>query len=819
MNKTEIQNSVEDLLNDKILELKIDFDNASKAKDRFLLHTVKRLYRAYILFKYNKAYYEDFLLALRDYMLIFDTKIRLENDLIGADKYGISKDVQTKTYFSTYQLPNYINPDFVKQVFTGDADLYEDESQKYNLNTDPLIYQITGFSRFKTLSQKLSVYGALNTPPGYTTLVSLPTGGGKSLITQAIAYQSKGLTIVVVPTVSLAIDQVRTAKNNIRTENADKEIFAYHNGIDSKPILDAIKSKTARLLFISPEALINNQNFDNVIKSTNADKYLKNIIVDEAHIVVDWGASFRVDYQCLEPWRLKLMLTNSNIRTILLSATFEQRTINILKAMFSRDDKWIEIRCDSLRHEPRYTLVKTKSNKDKNEKLLELVRKLPHPMIIYTARPEDAENLKGFLAVKGINNVKTFTGLTNSAKRKALIDSWVNDEFEIMAATSAFGIGVDKNDVRTVIHAYVPPNPNTYYQELGRGGRDKMPSLSVMCVQPSDLDISFNRINKKVLTTEKIIGRWKSMYTSKRSLRKDNLVYIDTTIKPDYNTIDEFDDSPISDADQNWNIYVILLLRRYNLLKINEIEVQNGNYVFVVEILSDILRIFDQAQNDYIEKIRAEEWNYFKSSYNLMRNAIKHSNDRCWSEMFFETYDKVSEYCGGCGTHKEADESDFYDFPLKVPIKAPIKSIGEDQLEIFGTANEIVIFAKGAEKDRVLKALIKKQLSVLISPKSMEDFIHCLNLQASMMIIGPTELRALMQKSNFYFLSGLIAVIYDGSENEILKQLRLVNKYLSGAANIKLIHILPENVYFSEYDKMFTDFIDGPVISSTALLG
>lgn len=135
--------------------------------------------------------------------------------------------------------------------------------------------------------------------------------------------------------------------------------------------------------------------------------------------------------------------------------------------------------------------------------MLELVQKLPHPMIIYVARPEEADDIKNYLKDNGITNVQTFTGLTTGTKRKELIDRWSDDQFEIMIATSAFGVGVDKSDVRTVLHMYIPPNPNAYYQELGRGGRDRLPCLSVMCTHPEDLNIAFQRISKKVMTTEK----------------------------------------------------------------------------------------------------------------------------------------------------------------------------------------------------------------------------------------------------------------------------------------------------------------------------
>lgn len=107
------------------------------------------------------------------------------------------------------------------------------------------------------------------------------------------------------------------------------------------------------------------------------------------------------------------------------------------------------------------------------------------------------------LADEGIYNVETFTGLTSGPQRRQLINEWVDDKFEIMVATSAFGVGVDKADVRTVIHTYIPQNANAYYQELGRGGRDRLPCLSVMCLNPEDVTIGRDRITKRYLLLKK----------------------------------------------------------------------------------------------------------------------------------------------------------------------------------------------------------------------------------------------------------------------------------------------------------------------------
>ena len=130
-----------------------------------------------------------------------------------------------------------------------------------------------------------------------------------------------------------------------------------------------------------------------------------------------------------------------------------------------------------------------------------------------------------------------------------------------MIATCAFGVGVDKKNVRTVLHTYVPENPNKYYQEAGRGGRDGLPCLSCMIYTNQDVDSAFNFVSK-VITTEKLIGRWFSMLNSNKTQPLlDSRYLIDTYVKPDYNTDEEYIDS-ISNKDINWNVYVILFLRQ-----------------------------------------------------------------------------------------------------------------------------------------------------------------------------------------------------------------------------------------------------------------
>ena len=814
MDQKTIEKKVEDYLNRIATDLSIDFHSHSSF-EAFRLHTIKRLKYAFDLFSNNESFLNDFMLALRDYLLIFDTDILLPDHLIPNDNvFSIVRDQDSGRYFSSFQFPSYVNQKFALQAFQQEMPVASSMRQSYNLYTDPLIYHITGYTRFKSMAQKLAVYGALNTPYGYTTLVSLPTGGGKSLITQTMSYQQEGLTIVIVPTVSLAIDQERVAHKIIKSSSVESEIFSYHSGIDSAPILSAIEKKTARMLFISPEALLNNAKFNDVIQKANQSRYLKNIIIDEAHIVVDWGASFRVDYQCLESWRKKLMLTNPQIRTILLSATYEQHCINILKSFFSSDKKWIEVRCDSLRHEPRYIVVEAKSHKDQFNKMFELVTKLPHPMIIYTSCPQEADFIKDYLSTHGICNVNTFTGLTKSDERRELIDAWVDDQFEIMVATSAFGVGVDKGDVRTVLHMYIPQNANAYYQELGRGGRDRLPCLSVVCFRESDVDTAFGRISKRVMTTEKIVGRWDSMYNSMQSVHIGNQVQIDTSIKPNYSTADEVEDIPSSKADINWNIYVLLLLRRYNLIEINDVIPSYDKYLFIISILNDHLLVGDDHIFEIIDKIRTEEWDYYNDAFQLMKSAIKNRSRRCWSEMFFDTYDKVFEYCAGCNTHDEPDEGDFFDFSLKIPVRSPLAPFEQYQLSLFGDSKELIVFSDQTQFPALWTALLKKRLSTLVVPKTIviDDFLAQCTCKSNLLIIDSNELRDLLKKPNYYYVSGMVGIVYSGAEQDIYNTFRLVNKCFKNHPSIRIVHILSENIYFSSLGKSFTDLVQGPVI-------
>lgn len=729
----------------------------SNKREEYIYSIAMSLSLHWLRCKDSEDYKVDFECALRNYLLTVKRTIQIDNYVPSKrlKEFGLQQELSTGKIWANLVLPEFSNTELVKQLYMQDV-LEQRVDNVHNLNTNSFIEKLTGFEYFKSNEQKLAVTGALRVPYGFSCLVSMTTGGGKSLITQTVAYQEKGLTIVIVPTVSLMMDQYKNATDIIRS-NVKDEIFYYHSEGSLCKFYESLEKKTARILFVSPESLIKNKELRERIQQANSEKYLKNLIVDEAHIIIEWGSSFRIDFQCLDALRKNLLHDNKDIRTYLLSATYSDETIRQLKLFYADNDKWIEIRCEKLRHETRFDIIKCDNYGEKNNKILEAIDLLPRPMIVYVKSPEDAEKMKARLIERGYYNIHTFTGDTKNEHRLELIDKWKKDQFDLMIATCAFGVGVDKKNVRTVLHTYVPENPNKYYQEAGRGGRDGLPCLSSMIYTNQDIDSAFSFVSK-VITTEKLIGRWFSMLNSSKTQPLLNSKYlIDTYVKPDYNMDEEYIDS-ISNQDVNWNIYVILFLRRNGLLTIDDIQYVNNKYLFYISVDDRKILSNNNDTTLMIDNIRNSEWEKTEREFMLMKNNLSNVGKICWSDMFTKIYRKTHDYCAGCNEHTEL--TDFEDNKtLKKDIDKPLLDIDEKvDKYMFGAKCMLTISKEYIDS---LHGYLKNGVSVLVASDEIIVSVGKLQCESEtgLLYCNYNDFFELVSM-NKYFTSGVIAICF-----------------------------------------------------------
>lgn len=780
------------------------FNNQAVIPSNMLDDFIIRLQNNWSLYKENPKYKIDFEICLRDFLLKNKKPIKINNYIISdfGKKY-LDLFIFNEKIFIHPNYPNYVNVQFINECIDSLNKNNVFPKKTVHLETPKFIRDLTGFQNFKSEEQKICVLGSLKTPCGFTTLVSMSTGGGKSLVTQAVSYKEDCLTVIVVPTISLMIDQVRNAREIIKPKNLD-EITYYNSDSNAKEIVNLINNKIVKMLFLSPETLIKNYELRKALENAAIEGYFKNFIIDEAHIIVEWGASFRVDFQCIDAFRKHIIEMNKQLRTFLLSATFSKDTVQLLHDTFSECENWIEIRCESLRKEPRYNIIKASDYDAKKEKQLELIAKLPHPMIIYVHSPEDAENLKKQLQENDLNNIETFTGKTSTKDRDRIIKKWSNSELDIMIATCAFGVGVDKKNVRTVLHLYVPNNPNKFYQEAGRGGRDGNPCLSVLLYTQADIEASHGMV-QKTLTTEKLVGRWFSMLNSINTSKTgvDNIVYIDSSTKPNYAESTEYLDFA-NNQDINWNVYVILLLKRFKKIEVKDVEFDSSKktYLFKIKVLEN--ELFDEHSTfakKELDFIRSEEFARTNKEFELMEKMIKDINRNCVSETFCQVYNLVDEYCAGCNSHNEPS--------FTISKKVVKKSIKYIPIQFYNIENKSVYLMFYKNTNELPKSICEK-----IDTLVYDGYDYLQNNGFNFNVFSYSEFFSDCYDYPFLYGNKICLVL---GEKQFEKKILLdsISKMLTFAKkfNLKLLLLCEQDYFINSNGKKISEFVEGQIVN------
>lgn len=323
-----------------------------------------------------------------------------------------------------------------------------------------------GYDEFRPL-QKEIIEQVLNKED---CLVLMPTGGGKSLCFQLPTLLQEGLTVVISPLISLMKDQVDALTQN--GINAAYINSSLERG-EIEDIIVKVKNGDIKLLYIAPERL-SVPNFQELLHTLPIGLFA----IDEAHCISEWGHDFRPDYRNLN----KLRTNFPDIPIIALTATATQQVRDDIVKQLNLPKPHI-FTSSFNRQNLSYEVF---PKKDSFESILSLIELYPkESAIIYCFSRKDTESLAAKLKAHGHNAGTYHAGLT-ADKRKENQDAFIQDDIHIMVATIAFGMGIDKPDVRLVIHHSLPKSIEGYYQETGRAGRDGSPARCVLLFSTAD---------------------------------------------------------------------------------------------------------------------------------------------------------------------------------------------------------------------------------------------------------------------------------------------------------------------------------------------
>jgi ATP-dependent DNA helicase RecQ len=445
------------------------------------------------------------------------------------------------------------------------------------VEADPFWKAAIGHDYYLSVAQRQAARSVMLSPPGSTVLVVLPTGRGKTAVVWAPALlRGEGVSVVVVPTVVLALDMERRTRalaeqQGIALSPVDRYAYVGSLSDDAKASLrQAVRTGQQRILYTSPEALVSG--LSGPLLECASAGLLRQFVVDEAHLIDQWGQDFRPEFLTMAALRRRALAVAPAGRlpvTVLMSATVTGRHLDLFRETFGSPDGTSLVWGSSLRSEPMYFTGRCATPEERLEAVLLAVLRLPKPLVVYTSRIKDAKALTARMQGMGLKRVAAVTGDSSEEERRTVVQRWrgartegaaVPTELDVVVGTSAFGLGVDVSNVRSVVHACIPETVDRFYQEVGRTGRDGLPSVSLLLAAPGDDDVA-RRLNSVVhIGVEKGWSRWRALLNG-ANRQRDGLYRTDITSLPGYLTEGY-------GRSAQWNVRTLTLMAQARLIRL-----------------------------------------------------------------------------------------------------------------------------------------------------------------------------------------------------------------------------------------------------------
>ena len=615
------------------------------------------------------------------------------------------------------------------------------------MNIEPyrqILTKYWGYSSFKPLQEDI----IRSVAEGKDTLGLMPTGGGKSITFQVPALAHEGICLVITPLIALMKDQVN------RLNDLEIKSIAIHSGMSAEEIDNALENAVFgdyKFLYVSPER-ISTRMFQAKVTRLN----LSLVAIDEAHCISQWGYDFRPSYLKIASLRDYI---SEKVPFLALTASATPQVIeDIMKKLAFREKNVLRTSFD--RKNISYLVRKVE---EKGTYLIKTLQKTKGSGIVYVRSRKRCKEVAELLVADGISADFYHAGLTDELRDKKQA-SWTIGETRVIIATNAFGMGIDKSEVRFVIHWDIPDSIESYFQESGRAGRDGKPAFAVLLYSPADKARLIDSIRKKYPEIEKIKDTYEALcnylqvplgsgkdivfdfnmydfvskyrlpvietYNSLQFLQREGYMEFTEEINNPSRVhfiVSRDDLYKFQVANESFDGFIKLLLRSYTgmfseFVPINEEALSRKSaatrdtiYQYLVKLSSlNIIRyipgkktalvIFTEER--LVRKalmISPDNYLHVKEKYEIRMNKMieyADSDSRCRSVYLLDYFGEEADRCGICDVCRERNELDLSKYEFDIILEEIKNVLSEKNPD----AEELVKLMEYPE-DRVIKVI------------------------------------------------------------------------------------------------------------------